>query len=91
VIVRIATDGQYVLDDEQAARLNELDNEAVEAVEAGDEDRFHLLFEQMLELVRGAPPLDGDELSESDVILPPPDLTFTEAGAEFSGEGLIPG
>jgi len=91
VIVRIATDGQYVLDDEQAAKLNELDNQAVEAVDAGDEARFHQLFAQMLELVRGAPPLDGDDLSESDVILPPPDLTFTEAGAEFSGEGLIPG
>jgi hypothetical protein len=91
VIVRIATDGQYVLDDDQAAKLNELDNAAVEAVEAGDEDRFHTTFEQMLALVRGAPPLDGDELSESDVILPPPDLTFIEAGAEFTGEGLIPG
>jgi hypothetical protein len=91
VIVRIATDGQYVLDDDQATELNELDNAAVEAVEAGDEDRFHTIFEQMLALVRAAPPLDGDELSESDVILPPPDITFTEAGAEFSGEGLIPG
>jgi hypothetical protein len=91
VIVRIATDGQYVLDDEQAARLNELDNAAVEAVDAGDEDRFHETFEEMLALVRAAPPLDGDELSESDVILPPPDLTFVEAGEEFTGEGLIPG
>ncbi|HYX78679.1 MAG TPA: hypothetical protein VE727_04890 [Solirubrobacterales bacterium] len=91
MIVRIATDGQYVLDDEQAARLNELDNAAVEAVDAGDEDRFHETFEEMLALVRAAPPLDGDELSESDVILPPPDLTFVEAGEEFTGEGLIPG
>jgi hypothetical protein len=91
VIVRIATDGQYVLDDDQATELNELDNAAVEAVDAGDEERFHTIFEQMLALVRAAPPLDGDELSESDVILPPPDITFTEAGAEFSGEGLIPG
>jgi hypothetical protein len=91
VIVRIATDGQYVLDDEQAAKLNELDNAAVEAVDAGDEDRFHATFEDMLALVRAAPPLDGDELSESDVILPPPDLTFVEAGEEFTGEGLIPG
>jgi PspA-Associated protein len=91
VIVRIATDGQYVLDDDQATELNELDNAAVEAVDAGDEERFHTIFEQMLALVRAAPPLDGDELSESDVILPPPDLTFTEAGAEFTGEGLIPG
>jgi hypothetical protein len=91
VIVRIATDGQYVLDDDQATELNELDNAAVEAVDAGDEERFHTIFEEMLALVRAAPPLDGDELSQSDVILPPPDITFAEAGAEFSGEGLIPG
>ncbi len=26
----------------------------------------------------------------SDVILPPSDLTFEEAGREFTGEGLIP-
>jgi hypothetical protein len=91
VIVRIATDGQYRLADDDAAKLNELDNAAVEAVDAGDEPRFHELFDQMLELVRAAPPLDGDELEESDVILPPPDLTFEEAGMEFTGEGLIPG
>ena len=91
MIVRIATDGQYVLDDDQATELNELDNAAVEAVDAGDEERFHTIFEEMLALVRAAPPLDGDELSQSDVILPPPDLTFAEAGAEFTGEGLIPG
>jgi hypothetical protein len=91
VIVRIATNGQYVLTDDQVAELNELDNAAVKAVDAGDVDRFQSTFDQMLALVRGAPPLDGDELSESDVILPPPDLTFDEAGHEFTGEGLIPG
>ena len=91
MIVRIATDGQFVLDDDKATELNELDNAAVEAVDSGDEERFHTIFDQMLSLVRAAPPLDGDELSQSDVILPPPDITFTEAGAEFTGEGIIPG
>ena len=45
MIVRIATEDQYRLPDEDAERLNELDNERVAAVEAGDEDRFHELFE----------------------------------------------
>jgi hypothetical protein len=91
VIVRIATESQYRLPDEAAEGLNGLDNEAVAAVEAGDEDRFHEVFEQMLELVRrDGTPLGEDELEESDVILPPPDLSFVEAAAEFSGEGLIP-
>jgi hypothetical protein len=91
VIVRIATESQYRLSDDDAAKLNELDNAAVAAVEAGDEDRFHELFEEMLALARSGESLGDDELTESEVILPPPDLSFTEAGAEFSGEGLIPG
>jgi hypothetical protein len=91
VIVRIATESQYRLPDEESAQLNELDNEVVAAVVAGDEDRFHEVFEQMLDLVRSAgQPLDEDELSESEVILPPPDTSFVEAAAEFTGDGLIP-
>jgi hypothetical protein len=91
VIVRISTENQYRLPDEDAQRLNDLDNEAVAAVEADDEDRFHESFEQMLELVRrDGQRLDDGDLEGSDVILPPPDLTFDEARREFTGEGLIP-
>jgi hypothetical protein len=91
VIVRISTENQYRFPDEEAATLNDLDNEAVKAVEAGDEDRYHELFESMLELVRSnGEPLSEDELEESDVILPPPDTSFVEAQGEFTGEGLIP-
>jgi hypothetical protein len=91
VIVRIATEGQYEFPDEDSDRLNELDNSMVTAVEAGDEARFQQLFDELLELVRteGTPVAD-DVLEESDVILPPPDLTFAEAGEQFTGEGLIP-
>jgi hypothetical protein len=91
VIVRISTESQYRLPDDEADQLNELDNQVVAAVEAGDEDRFHELFEHMLDLVRSAgTALDEDEIAESDVILPPPDTSFIEAAAEFTGEGLIP-
>jgi hypothetical protein len=91
MIVRISTEDQYRLPEDDGARLNELDNEAVAAVEAGDEDRFHEIFETMLELVRSrGEALGDDELEESDVILPPPDLSFVEAQREFTGDGLIP-
>jgi hypothetical protein len=91
VIVRISGEGQYRLPDEDANRLNELDNEAVSAVEGGDEGRFAELWGQMLELVqRDGTELDDDELVESDVILPPRDVSFEEAKGEFTGEGLIP-
>jgi hypothetical protein len=91
MIVRISTEGQYRLPDEFADRLNDLDNDVVAAVEAGDEERFGEVFAQLLELVRSdGSPLAEEELEESDVILPPPDLTFDEAGVQFTGDGLIP-
>jgi hypothetical protein len=91
VIVRISGEGQFRLPDEDSGRLNELDNRAVAAVEQGDEDGFRELWSEMLELVGSdGNALDDDELVESDVILPPRDVTFDEAKGEFTGEGLIP-
>ena len=91
MIVRVSGEGQFKLPDEDAERLNELDNRAVSAVEQGDETGFQELWSQMLEIVSS----DGnevpeDELVESDVILPPRDISFEEARGEFTGEGLIP-
>jgi len=91
VIVRISGEGQFELPDADAERLNELDNQAVAAVEQGDEAGFQQLWSQMLELVAGdGSALDDEELVGSDVILPPRDISFTEAQDEFTGEGLIP-
>jgi hypothetical protein len=91
VIVRISGEGQFKLPDGDADRLNELDNEAVAAVEASDEGKFHELFDQMLELVASdGEAISDEELVESDVILPPRDVSFDEAAGEFTGEGLIP-
>jgi len=91
VIVRIASEGQFKMPEEAVDRLNALDNQAVAAVEGGDEDQFRDLWGKMLELVRSeGKPVDDDELVGSDVILPPADTTFQEAAAEFTGEGLIP-
>ena len=91
MIVRIAGEGQFRLPDADQERLNELDNEAVSAVEAGDEPRFKELWAQMLDVVEAdGNELADDELVESDVILPPRDVTFDEAQGEFTGEGLIP-
>jgi hypothetical protein len=90
MIVRIAGEGQFELPDGDADRLNDLDNQAVAAVESGNEEKFAELWQQMLELVSGGRELADDELEESDVILPPRDSTFEDAKGEFTGEGLIP-
>jgi hypothetical protein len=91
VIVRLSGEGQFRLPDGDAQRLNELDNQAVAAADAGDESAFKELWGQMVALVEAdGEPLPDDELIESDVILPPRDITFEEARGEFAGEGLIP-
>ncbi len=91
MIVRISGEDQFRLPDADAERLNELDNRAVAAVERSDEPGFRELWVQMLALVEAdGERLAGDELVESDVILPPRDVTFEEACEEFTGEGLIP-
>ena len=91
MIVRISGEGQFQLPDEDSDRLNELDNRAVNAVEQGDETGFKELWSQMLEIVSSdGNAVDAEELVESDVILPPRDITFEEARGEFTGDGLIP-
>jgi hypothetical protein len=92
VIVRISTEGQYELDDDDVDTLNELDNQAVASCEQDDEQQFQDHFQRLLEFVRdNGRPVDEDRLEPSDVILPPPDTSLAEARAEFTGEGLIPG
>lgn len=91
MIVRISNEGQFRLDDGLHDRLNELDDAAVAAVEAGDEDAFHAAFEELLQVVRTeGRELEDEDLDASDIILPPADLSFVEAGDEFTGDGLIP-
>ena len=92
MIVRIMGEGQYRLGDETLERVNALDNAAVKAVEANDEDAFHEAFEELLDTIRtDGEHLGDEEIETSDVIVPPSDTSFAEAAAEFTGDGLIPG
>ena len=92
MIVRISSEGQYNLPGSYIDRLNEIDNALVEAVEAEDQPAFETLLKRMLDLVREhGEPVPVDELVESDLILPEPDLTLREAEELFVGEGLLPG
>jgi hypothetical protein len=91
MIVRISGEGQYRLADEDAARLNELENAVVAVVEGGREDGFADAFAAVLDYVRAnGTPVEDEEIETSDVIIPPADISFAEAGKDFTGEGLIP-
>ncbi|MCW2986441.1 MAG: hypothetical protein JWR63_4011 [Conexibacter sp.] len=91
MIVRISEEAQYELSDDLHARLNELDDATVAAVDAGDEAAYDTSFKALLDFVRAeGTTLDDEDLRGSDVILPPADLSFHEAGEDFTGDGLVP-
>jgi hypothetical protein len=91
MIVRISGEDQYRLEDSDAEQVDELRRKALDIVDSGNEDGFADAFAALLDYVRAHGTLLGDdELEGSDVILPPADFSFDEAGREFTGEGLIP-
>ena len=91
MIVRLMNEGQYRIDDGLRDRLNALDEEAAKALEANDETALDAKLEEMWQLVQsdGERLADGD-LSPSDVLIPPADLTLEETRELFSEDGLIP-
>jgi len=91
VIVRVMGEGQFEIDDEVAKGLNDLDEQAEQALQSGDRERLTELLERMAEAVRtNGTRVPDDDLSPSEGIVPPPDLTLEEAHELFDGEGLIP-
>lgn len=91
MIVRILTEGQFNLPGAFIDELNELDNQLVEVVEQDDNEKFGPALKALLDLVReNGTPVPVDELVESDLVLPEPDITLKEAEELFVGEGLVP-
>jgi hypothetical protein len=91
VIVRIMGEGQYQVDDDTARKLNDLDEQVGSAVESGDEQQVRSLLKQLAQAVReGGEQLADADLSTSEAIVPPEDLSLDELRQLLEGEGLIP-
>ena len=91
MIVRIFSDGQYRVPDDAHDRLHELDNKTVSAVDSGDEAVFKSTYKELIELIHASGErLADDDLTPSDLMLPPADISLEEARSEFTGEGLLP-
>jgi hypothetical protein len=91
VIVRIMGEGQFRVDDNVVERLNALDDRATAAIDRGDETDLDAALDEMAALVRNeGEAVPDDEITTSDVLIPPSDLTLDETRALFSDEGLIP-
>jgi hypothetical protein len=91
VIVRVMGEGQYRLEGDPVSRLSELDDRAQEALDRDDEAELDRYLDEMAALVRrDGERLPEDDLSPSDAIVPPSDMTLEETKMFFSDEGLIP-
>ena len=94
MIIRILGQGQYVVDDQYAEDLNQLDSQLEQAVEAGEETAFRTALLALLARVRAlGQGLPDDALEPSDAAVPGDDATLAEVKDLLvgSGEGLIPG
>jgi hypothetical protein len=91
VIVRLVGEGQFRVDDDLRTQLNELDDRAVAAIDAGDEATLDGVLDEMWQLVQArGERLADDDLSPSDIAIPPSDLTLEETRKLFSEDGLVP-
>ena len=93
MIVRILGEGQWRIEDAVVADLNRLDDEVEKAVASGNESELTTALHALLEEVRTqGQVVPDDELSDSDLILPPADATLEDVREllSTSDEGLIP-
>jgi len=89
VIVRILGEGQYQLDEVEAAQLAPLDLELDSAVDRGDEAAFRTALDSAVRLVRSAgTPLPPDELAASDLILPSLDASVDDVRKLIADDGI---
>ena len=90
MIVRISGEDQYRLDDGSPRPPRTTRRRRAGGGRRRRRGRFQASLAELLDFVRANGSLSDEEIETSDVILPPSDITLAEAGAEFTGEGLIP-
>jgi hypothetical protein len=92
MIIRILSEGQFEVPDDQIDALNEYDEKLEAAVEAGDEATFGSALGALLDRVRHlGEPVALDALVTSQLVLPHESATLAEVRDLLSGDGLIPG
>jgi hypothetical protein len=91
VIVRLLGEGQFRVDDSLIGRLNELDAVVEKAVADADERALWTGLQALADAVReSGVKLADDDLSPSDAVIPPEDLSLEEAQELLQDEGFIP-
>ena len=92
LVLRLSGRNQYEIfadDHEFLVQLNELDNQIV-ALLTRTEFELQALLEEMAAGVEAHGAILQRAVMQSDLVLPPADLTLEEAAILFKGDGLIP-
>lgn len=91
MIVRLLGEGQFRVEDTLLERLNELDAAVQKAVDDADERALWTGLQALADAVReNGTKLGDDDLTPSDAIIPPEDLSLEEAQELLADEGFIP-
>jgi phage shock protein A len=73
-------------------KINDLDNDAVSALEKENAKLFYKKYGELVKYIRDSGnKVPDQDIIESDFILPPADVTPEEALLFFEGEGVVPG
>lgn len=92
MIIRIIGQGQFEVKSGLFDELNTIDNMIVDCVQNGDSAGYQKKFSELISLIlREGKKLTNDQIIESSVIVPPADMTITEARQIFTGEGIFKG
>ncbi|MGD9779265.1 PspA-associated protein PspAA [Methanomethylovorans sp.] len=90
MIIRIMGLGQYKVPSSLFDELNAIDNRIVEHVTKGNEKTYKQDLAALISKIKqNGKVLGAEEIVESDIIVPPEDLTFEEAKDVFTGSGIF--
>lgn len=92
MIIRVMGEGQYRVDSALFDTLNTIDNRIVEEVQTGNRQEYERSLAELIGCIqREGQRIADTELVESDIIVPPADMTLAEARDVFKGTGLFEG
>lgn len=90
MIIRIMGEGQYKAPEALCEELNQIDNRIVDLVEEEKAEEFRNELAKLISKIKEkGEPIEAEEILESDIIVPPGDLSLKEAKAVFKGTGIF--
>jgi hypothetical protein len=83
-------EGQYRAPETLCDELNQIDNRIVDLVNEGKVEEFRSELARLVSQIKErGEPIKAEEILESDIIVPPEDLSFEEAKNVFKGSGIF--